>query len=215
MGNGDYLGYQILMIIMFGALGLSLLFVAGKWLVLKKTGEKGWKSIIPVYGDMVLCKAVGVWEFYPLVSLGVSFITGSFRNSSISAIITLLDYAFSIYYIVLLCISVARSFGKDTGFGICLMFFGFICYPILGFGNSTFLGPKPINDPLMNYFNKNKSNNNTNDNAGNNQSNDTTNYGETNSLHSGESTFGNYCPQCGTKNGPEAIFCANCGTKLK
>jgi hypothetical protein len=39
---------------------------------------------------------------------------------------------------------VATSFGKDTGFGIGLIFLGFIFYPILGFGDAKYIGPNGI-----------------------------------------------------------------------
>ena len=39
-----------------------------------------------------------------------------------------------------MCLDIAKSFGKGTGFGIGLVFLGFIFYPILGFGDAPVPG---------------------------------------------------------------------------
>jgi hypothetical protein len=36
---------------------------------------------------------------------------------------------------------ISKSFGKDEGFTAGLVILGFIFWPILGFGGSTYLGP--------------------------------------------------------------------------
>ena len=51
----------------------------------------------------------------------------------------------NIYIIFVIMIAIAKSFGKDTGFGIGLVFLGFIFWPILGFGNATYIGPNGVN----------------------------------------------------------------------
>jgi len=35
----------------------------------------------------------------------------------------------------------AKSFGQSAGFGIGLIFLGFIFFPMLGFGSARYLGP--------------------------------------------------------------------------
>ena len=47
----------------------------------------------------------------------------------------------NIYIIFVIMIAIAKSFGKDTGFGIGLVLLGFIFWPILGFGSATYIGP--------------------------------------------------------------------------
>lgn len=39
-------------------------------------------------------------------------------------------------------IELANRFGKSAGFGIGLVFLGFIFFPILGFGEAKYLGGK-------------------------------------------------------------------------
>ena len=41
---------------------------------------------------------------------------------------------------IIVSISIANRFGKGTGFGLGLMFLGFIFYPILGFGDDRYQG---------------------------------------------------------------------------
>jgi hypothetical protein len=43
-------------------------------------------------------------------------------------------------------IAIAKSFGKETGFGIGLVFLGFIFFPILGFGSATYTGPNGVSE---------------------------------------------------------------------
>jgi len=42
---------------------------------------------------------------------------------------------------IILCIDMAKSFGKGVGFGIGLALLGFIFWPILGFGSAQYQGP--------------------------------------------------------------------------
>jgi hypothetical protein len=42
---------------------------------------------------------------------------------------------------IILCIDLAKSFGKGAGFGIGLALLGVIFLPILGFGSAQYEGP--------------------------------------------------------------------------
>ena len=42
---------------------------------------------------------------------------------------------------IILCIDVAKSFGKGAGFGIGLLLLPIIFFPILGFGSAQYQGP--------------------------------------------------------------------------
>jgi hypothetical protein len=106
------------------ALAVLVLVIAGCWKVFTKAGQPGWASIVPIYNVVVLLKIVGrpLWWvilfFIPLVN----FVIG-----------------------IMVCIEVAKSFGKGAGFGIGLAFLGVIFYPILGFGSARYAGP--VNTP--------------------------------------------------------------------
>ena len=99
---------------------IALLLIVAMWKVFTKGGQPGWASIIPIYNLYVWCKIVGRpgwWVILMLIPL-VSFIIG-----------------------IILCIDMAKSFGKGAGFGIGLAFLGIIFLPILGFGSAQYQGP--------------------------------------------------------------------------
>jgi hypothetical protein len=94
--------------------------VGGMWKTFAKAGKPGWGALIPIYNIILLLEIVGrpMWwillMFIPFVNLIVAF---------------------------LLSIGLAKSFGKDVGFGIGLLLFPFVCYPMLGFGDAKYQGP--------------------------------------------------------------------------
>jgi hypothetical protein len=51
--------------------------------------------------------------------------------------------------LILVAISLAKSFGKTTGFGLGLAFLGFVFYPILGFGSAQYMGPAGTGAPVL------------------------------------------------------------------
>ena len=103
-------------------IGLALLvfLLAALWKTFVKAGKPGWASIIPIYNTIVMLEIVGrpVWwivlMFIPLVNIVI---------------------------VIIVMIDLAKSFGKDAGFGIGLAFLGFIFVPILGFGSARYQGP--------------------------------------------------------------------------
>lgn len=96
-----------------------VLLIAGMWKVFQKAGKPGWAAIIPIYNIIVLLQITGkpIWwlvlYFIPLVNVVV---------------------------LVLVCIALARRFGKGVAFAIGLALLPFIFYPILGFGDATYGG---------------------------------------------------------------------------
>lgn len=100
-------------------LGTMLLVIAGVWRTFTKAGQPGWACLVPVYNMVVLLKIAGrpMWWILLLLIPFVNFFV---------ALVLMMD--------------VARSFGKGTGFGLGLMFLGFVFYPILGFGDSRYVG---------------------------------------------------------------------------
>jgi hypothetical protein len=104
-----------------GIIGLlvALLMIVAMWKVFAKAGQPGWASIIPIYNLYIWCKIVGRpawWIILMLIPL-VNIIVG-----------------------IVLCIDMAKSFGKGVGFGIGLVFLGIIFLPLLGFGSAQYQG---------------------------------------------------------------------------
>jgi Family of unknown function (DUF5684) len=100
---------------------LVVLALVGAWKTFAKAGQPGWGVIIPFYNLYLLCKIAGrpgwwfLLFFIPLVNLII---------------------------MIIVFIDVAKNFGKGLGFGLGLVFLGFIFFPILGFGDARYLGNK-------------------------------------------------------------------------
>src|SRR5262249_5142191 len=96
--------------------------IASLWRLFSKAGAPGWASLVPLYNIYVLTRIAGkpgwwtVLQFIPLVN----FIVG-----------------------ILICLGLAKNFGRGSGFAMGLMFLGFIFVPILAFGDSQYEG-EPI-----------------------------------------------------------------------
>jgi hypothetical protein len=98
---------------------VALLMIVAMWKVFAKAGQPGWASIIPIYNLYIWCKIVGrpAWWIILMLIPFVNIIVG-----------------------IVLCIDMAKSFGKGVGFGIGLAFLGIIFLPILGFGSAKYQG---------------------------------------------------------------------------
>ena len=98
-----------------------ILMAAANWRIFSKAGEAGWKSIIPIYNPIVFLKIVGKpwwWLFLMLIPV-VNFVV-----------------------LILLVLELAKAFGKSTGYGVAMIFFGFILVPMLAFGGAQYVGVK-------------------------------------------------------------------------
>lgn len=101
------------------SLALAVFYIAAFWKVFSKAGEPGWAAIIPIYNTIVLIKIAGrpLWWF-----------------------ILLLIPLVNVIVVIILCIDLAKNFGKGTGFGIGLALLWFIFFPILAFGDARYQG---------------------------------------------------------------------------
>jgi len=116
-GGGGAIG--ALFGLVFGVIGLgfAVLMIASMWKVFTKAGEPGWAAIVPIYNFVVLLKIAGkpIWWIVLFLIPFVNFIMA-----------------------ILVCISLAANFGKGAGFGLGLVFLGFIFYPILAFSDAEY-----------------------------------------------------------------------------
>ncbi len=236
--------FMVVIIIIY--LVIAILKLIGTWKMLTKAGESGWKSLIPFYNQWTLCKVAGISPYWVLeiivVSMINSVLNGILGSNVISVILSLIVYANTIYFWVILSISLAKSFGKDTGFGVATVFFSFITYPMMGMGSATYAGPTPINDPVMKFIldtlnikddgtGKNQNNgqvNQTNMNMNTQQASQQPNFNQQmNNQNMQQSNFqqgtnqvnvqpqqNSFCPNCGGKVSQGDMFCQNCGTKV-
>jgi hypothetical protein len=99
---------------------IALLVIVAMWKVFTKAGQPGWASIIPIYNLYIWCKIVGRPWWWILLML-IPFV--------------------NFIIMIILCIDLAKSFGKGAGFGLGIAFLGIIFLPILGFGSAQYQGP--------------------------------------------------------------------------
>lgn len=92
---------------------LGIITLVSQWKVYKKAGKHGWECLIPIYNNIILIEIAGL----PLWYIALLFIP--FAN---------------IYATFKIHIDLSHKFGKSTGFGVAMVFFNFICFPILAFG---------------------------------------------------------------------------------
>jgi hypothetical protein len=100
---------------------IEALYALMWWKMFEKAGKPGWASLIPIYNAIVLLEIAGkpIWWIVLLLIPCVGFVVA-----------------------ILLCIEIAKSFGKGTGFAIGLILLGIVFFPILGFGDAKYIGPQ-------------------------------------------------------------------------
>jgi ABC-type sulfate transport system permease subunit len=99
---------------------ITIIVIVALWKIFEKAGKPGWASLIPIYNVIVLLEIIGKPLWWIILLL-----------------IPLVNIIFGIWAVNLL----SKSFGKNEGFTIGLIFLPFIFYPILGFGDAKYEGP--------------------------------------------------------------------------
>ncbi|MBS1514823.1 MAG: signal peptidase I [Bacteroidetes bacterium] len=101
-------------------IGIAVLMIAGWWKIFTKAGKPGWAAIIPIYNIIILTEIVGrpTWWVF-IYYAGCTTIIGH----------------------IILSLDLARSFGKDVGYGVGLILLPWLFYPMLGFSSAQYVGP--------------------------------------------------------------------------
>ena len=99
-------------------LAFTVMMLATVWKIFTKAGEPGWKSLVPIYGAVVFLRIVGrPWWMVLLLSI---------------PLLNLFPY-------IMVCIDLARAFGKGGGFAGGLTFLPPVFLMILAFGDARYL----------------------------------------------------------------------------
>lgn len=101
-------------------LAVLVFYIITAWKLFEKAGQPGWAIFVPIYNYLVFLKIGGKpwwWIFFIL--------TGPF---------------FLIWHIWAINMFV-KSFGKDEGFTVGVVFLGGIFWPILAFSDARYIGP--------------------------------------------------------------------------
>jgi hypothetical protein len=119
-GSGDLSGAAgagIGIGVMVFTIALTVLLVAACWKIFTKAGEPGWAALIPIYNLVVLLKIAGkpAWWFVLLLIPFVNFVV-----------------------LIMVMLSLAKNFGKGTGFAFGLLLLSPVFYPMLAWGDARY-----------------------------------------------------------------------------
>ena len=116
------------------------------WKMFEKAGEKGWKYLIPIYGDYIDCKIIGkVKIFWVNLISTIGFIVLSSILLAISQVsqteflfLVLLFLSITYLIIIIVCqvikaFATAKVFGQESIFGLGLLFLPIIFVAIIAF----------------------------------------------------------------------------------
>ncbi len=143
----------ILLTVMAFLIPILIVEVIANWRIFKKAGEEGWKSLIPFYNQVVMCKCfMGKSEIAAIPIAAQVLLRICMRSDGLIGF-GLLVYLGYLVFSIFQSIYLAKSFGKDSGFAVGLIFLPSIFKLILAFGNSEYYGPKGISEyPEYNYY---------------------------------------------------------------
>jgi len=113
-GGGATVALSIYILVAF-----NLFLITSAWIVFVKADRPGWACLLPIYNIILLLQIAGKpWWWFFLYMLPV-----------VGVVISLLHM-----------IALAEAFGKGVGYGIGLVFLGFIFLPLLAFGDAEYSG---------------------------------------------------------------------------
>ncbi len=115
-----------LMVYLVIILAVYIVQIIAMWKIFTKAGEKGWKSIIPIYNVVILFKISGLSPWLVLAFLAV--------------IIPFIGWLVPVALNAILSYKLAKAFNKDGGWAVGLYFLAPVFYMILAFGSSEYVG---------------------------------------------------------------------------
>lgn len=104
-------------IVMIIWLATMILTIIGSWKILEKAGKPGWAVLVPIYNIVVFVQVAGrpVWWILLLLVPLINFVV-----------------------MIVLCIDLAKRFGKGVGYGLGLLILSPIFFPMLGFSDAKY-----------------------------------------------------------------------------
>ena len=104
---------------------VCVFFIFCNWKIYTKAGEPGWACIVPIYGFLVYLKIIGKpWWWLLLLLVPIVNFVGIF--------IVAIGGTHAL----------SKSFGKDVGFTVGLIFLPIVLYPIMAFDRTiVYVGP--------------------------------------------------------------------------
>lgn len=96
-----------------------ILIIVSIWNIFEKAGKPGWAAIVPIYNIIILLEIINKPTWW--------------------LIMLLIPFA-NIVFGIMMTNGLSKSFGKDEGFTVGLIFLPFVFYPILGLGDAQYRG---------------------------------------------------------------------------
>ena len=110
---------------------VAVIQIIAMWKLFTKAGQKGWKSLIPIYSNVVLFRIAKMSPWLLLLYF--------------AAIIPLIGWIVIIALNAYFAYKLAKAFGKDGGYAVGIFFLPIIFYMILAFGKSEYIAENSNN----------------------------------------------------------------------
>lgn len=145
------------------SIAIVILIIIAWWKLFEKAGEKGWKSIIPIYNLYILFKIAHMksWFWWSLCVMVIGYIMMSVNmppviteaiNNNTEINFDAVEWGKHVPFIIglvavwgaeiianiALSIKLAKAFGKGDWFAVGIFFFPYITLLILAFGKSKY-----------------------------------------------------------------------------
>ena len=104
-------------------IALTVIGVIANWKINSKAGQPGWACLVPIYANVVQFKIVGLNPWLLCLYL-----------------IPVVNIIVAVVFAIMVPFRLAKSFGKDMGWGFGLWLLPFIFYLMLAFGKSEYVG---------------------------------------------------------------------------
>ena len=128
----------------------AIIGIVANWKIFTKAGEKGWKSIIPIYNGYTSFKLFWnvkmfwitlVLAFALSISITIAGVAGAMGSTIAFAVLMIVYLAILVAMLVIAIIHthrMSKSFGHGAGFTVGLIFLSVIFVLILAFGKSEY-----------------------------------------------------------------------------
>ena len=131
---------------------IYVVFVIAEWKILTKAGEKGWKSLIPVYNVFISHHIVGmshIWFILEVITWIIEIILEFVKGipSWIALVFGIFTAVFTLVSELIHIIKMCSCFGKKTAFKIGMILIPDLFFLIIAFGQSKY--HKPVHSGEM------------------------------------------------------------------
>ena len=133
----------VILTIVIISLTVYVLLIIAMWKIFTKAGEKGWKSLIPLYNGYIYYKIAGMKNYFWIIicaALVYSILqTVTQQNSTLMGIVGLIYGIFTIVIGIIHSYKLSKAFDKGIGYTLGLIFLPNIFTLILGFGKAKYV----------------------------------------------------------------------------